>query len=234
MQPSRRYFRGNQVPFSLKHRRGFTLIEVLVSLVVLSLLAIGGSLATQGLVDQMKATEQRELKTVEVQRAIEQLDFDLNAVKRSGRQYSTRFTESSVVMVRGALTTPRSGSGAVVVAWFMRDHVLFRWQSEPIHDSDALFTYWGLAEALVLNQVTEPPIGQTNAMLRSVRIIFQAFRDGAWTNPLSSGGSGTKQGKVTSGVADSVKAVELVIQVDPAVKGRSLTYRYVWASRLDL
>ena len=216
-----------------KHPPGFTLIEVLVSLIVLSLLAIGGGVATQGLVNQMQTSEWRELTTVEVGRAIEQLDFDLNAMTSSGGEYTARFTESAAVMVRSTLAVPNSGSNAVVVAWFMRGDVLLRWQSAPIRDSDALFTYWRAAEALVSNQTTEPPTGQTNEILSFVRINFQVFRDGAWTNPLSSGGAGNKRSERPSIAADTIKALQLVIHIDPAMKGRSSAYRYVWTSRVD-
>jgi len=199
----------------MRRARGFTLVELLVSLFVLALLA---GLSWRGLDGMMRSRERTEARSDEVltlQAGLTQWTDDLDAI--------TEFAGTAPIEWNGrVLRLTRRGSlspadGARVVGWALREGRWRRWESPPVTTRGDLEAAWQQADQWALNpgdQLRRREVAVTPAT--QWQIFF--YRENAWTNPQSSAAqttsatTGNASTDTTSTVPDGVR---LVLELPP-------------------
>ena len=168
----------------MRRARGFTLVELLVSLFAMALLA---GLSWRGLDGMMRArqiTEARADEVLALQTGLAQWSADLDAIEEYPPTRALDWNGRVLRLTRRGSLSPTEG--VRVVAWTRRDGRWLRWQSPPMllrGDLDAAWEQAGLwaqnpSDAMRGAEVTITP-------LEDWQIFF--FRENSWTNPLSSG-----------------------------------------------
>jgi general secretion pathway protein J len=215
-------------PIKVLASHGFTLIEVLVAIVlvtILSLLAWRG-LDGMGRAAEQTATHEQSLQRIEI--ALAQWTADLDAVADTGLVQALDFDGQRLRLTRRSSVI---SAGVVVVAWTLRStergHMIERWSSPPLMDRTALQMAWNNADRW--SRTPLPEDEQRTAILMHVT-NWQLFyyRNGAASNALSAIGTTT-----TSGVASAANTVlpdgiQLVLDLPAgqAVSGK-LTHYWV-------
>jgi len=167
----------------MRRARGFTLVELLVSLFVLALMA---ALSWRGLDGMMRARQQVEARADEVlslQTGLAQWDADLNAIASFAPTPALEWNGRVLRLTRQSGLAP--ADGVRVVGWTRREGQWRRWESPPLQLRGDLETAWLQADqwsqnpgdALRSQEVVISPLADW-------RIFF--FRENAWTNPQSS------------------------------------------------
>ena len=177
----------------MRQQKGFTLIELLIAITLMAVLA---GLSWRGLDSLMRSrdiTQAQVDKSAVLQTVLAQWHADLNAV-----QPVPGITEAGVMwdgrtlrMTRRATAWRADGAdaGLWVVAWTLRGTQWLRWQSAPVQTRAALQQAWANAERWGQNPSAEDANFET-ALLPLEAWQLTYFRGNAWTNPLSSSGSG--------------------------------------------
>jgi general secretion pathway protein J len=159
-----------------KRRPGFTLIEVMVALVVMSLLAVMAWQGVDGMIRARDASQQRLEATLRLSTALAQWQQDLASIQETPSLPGLRFDGASLTLTR------RTPAGLQLVVWSLRSGRWLRWSSPSTTTSAGLQDSWLRSQQL---QGTEA--GQL-AMLDGVsewQVYF--FRGNAWSNAQSSG-----------------------------------------------
>lgn len=210
----------------MRASRGFTLVELLVSLFALAVLA---ALSWRGLDGMMRASEITERRADEVlalQTGLAQWNADLEAIVEFPPLGALDWNGRVLRLTRRSSLAPTEG--ARVVGWTRREGRWLRWQSAPVTTRGELEAAWQQADfwaqnpgdALRLQEVTIAP-------LEDWQIYF--FRNDSWTNPLSSADDpqppGTSRGREPSGGAKGSllpEGVRLILLLPPghAISGR--------------
>ncbi|MET0517688.1 MAG: prepilin-type N-terminal cleavage/methylation domain-containing protein [Burkholderiaceae bacterium] len=158
--------------------RGFTLIEVLVALLVMTLMAV---MAWRG-IDALLKTRDIAQASVEqgtrLQTVIAQWEQDLQMLQDSGVADALSFDGASLRLTR------RQAQGMQVVAWTVRDGRLYRWQSEPVQ------TLAALDDALQRSlQFSAGDTRRLSALEGVSGWQMYCYRENSWSNCQSSGDS---------------------------------------------
>lgn len=208
----------------MRHARGFTLVELLVSLFALALLA---SLSWQGLDGMMRARQQTEAHTDEVltlQTGLAQWAADLDAVSSFPPTAALEWNGRVLRLTRRSSLS--AAEGVRVVGWTRREGRWLRWESPPVLTRGELDVAWQEADLWSQKpsdamRAREVAIGP----LQDWQIFF--FRENAWSNPLSTAaGSGpvAPQGapQDAARAATLPDGVRLVLQLPPGrvISGR--------------
>jgi general secretion pathway protein J len=210
----------------MRGARGFTLVELLVSLFVLALLA---TLSWRGLDGMMRARERTEARADDVlalQTGLSQWNADLDAIVEFAPLSALDWNGRVLRLTRRSSLAP--AEGVRVVGWTRRDGRWLRWQSAPVVTRGDLEAAWQQADFWSQNpsdaaRRQEVAIGP----LEEWQIFF--FRNDSWTNPLSSDGAPPADpavpGRFASGGVPASKlpeGVRLVLQLPPgrAISGR--------------
>ena len=167
----------------MRRARGFTLVELLVSLFVLALMA---GLSWRGLDGMMRAREQTAARADEVlalQTGLAQWTADLDAIASFAPTPAIEWNGRVLRLTRLSSLAP--ADGIRVVGWTRREGQWRRWQSPPLTTRGELDMAWQQADqwaqnpgdALRAQEVAITP-------LTDWQIFF--FRENAWTNPQSS------------------------------------------------
>lgn len=156
--------------------QGFTLVELLVALLILSVVA---AMAWQGVDAMLRSrdiSEQRLEGQLRLQSTIAQWETDLEAVQDSGIVPALQFDGASLRLTR------RTDSGLQVVVWSLRGQAWTRWTSLPATRSLALQDAWMRSQQLLGNEAE-----QLRALtgVESWQVYF--WRGNAWTNAQSTG-----------------------------------------------
>lgn len=205
----------------MRRARGFTLVELLVSLFALALLA---SLSWQGLDGMIRARQQTEARTDEVlalQTGLAQWAADLDAVTPFPPTAAIEWNGRVLRLTRRSSLSP--AEGVRVVGWTRREGRWLRWESVPLFTRGELDAAW--LEADLWSQKPSDALRRQEVLigpLEDWQIFF--FRENAWTNPLSTAagsGAGTPQAAARGGSA-LPDGVRLVLQVPGgrAISGR--------------
>ena len=211
-----RYAHGRQ--------QGFTLVEVLVALIVLSLIALMSWRALDTLVRSEQHTQERVSETQRLQTALAQWRADLDAVVVGSDAVVGIEWDGRVLRITRRPQASTSG-GMHVVAWSMlaqSDGALAwaRWASAEITTHAQWRAAWDKALLVGRGEIESP---QSPAIRLIPASEWQLFyhRNDAWSNPLSSA-EGTDNAKEP----DAVR-----LKLWPALPGLSeaLTLDWVFA-----
>lgn len=155
---------------------GFTLIEVMVSLLILSVMATMAWKGLDGIVRSREIADGAVKRTLRLQSVMVQWQADLNAVLDTRSVRALQFDGATLRLTR------RAQGGVQVVVWALRSGRWVRWAGEPVTTVGDLQAQWDRSMQF---QGREPG---TLAALKGVQqwqVYF--FRGGAWTNAQSSG-----------------------------------------------
>ncbi|MDB5897847.1 MAG: gspJ, partial [Ramlibacter sp.] len=167
----------------MRRARGFTLVELLVSLFALAVMA---GLSWRGLDGMMRARQQVEARADDVltlQAGLGQWAADLDAIVEYAPAPALQWNGRVLRLTRRSSLS--ATDGARVVAWTRREGRWLRWESASFTSRGDLDLAWNQAdlwsqnpsEAVRAREVAITP-------LEDWQIYF--YRCNAWTNPLSS------------------------------------------------
>ncbi len=228
-------------PFKSK---GFTLIEVMVALVVMSIMAV---LTWQGIDGMAKASAQHRARSDDVaaiQTALLQWRTDLDqmidasqtppAALSAGSAGTAKAIEFDSRILR--ITRRFGGDEVRVVAWGTRrvdsgtqsTRRFMRWVSEPVRTRGQWQAAWDQAARWGQNPGDAEILRETAVLSVDEWQIFY-FRNDAWSNPLSADGTATPNNNSGSANPDGVR---LILQLSPSQQpGGKLTLDWVQPTR---
>lgn len=174
--------------------RGFTLVEVLVALLILSIMAAMAWQGVDGIVRARDASQRQLEQTLRLNTVLAQWQADLAAVQDTGSVPPLVFDGATLRLTRG---TP---DGVQVVAWSLKpestDNTWRRWAGAAVTSSAALQDSWFASQQLM---------GGEPGQLRAVEGVAQwqvyFFQGNAWSNAQSTGNVATPPAGAASGVA---------------------------------
>ena len=155
---------------------GFTLVEVLVALLVMSLLAVMAWQGVDGMLRARNASQQRLEATLRLNTLLAQWQQDLVSVQESPAVPGLRFDGATLALTR------RTPSGLQLVVWSLRNGKLLRWAGPTVNTSGELQQSW-----LRSQQLQGAEAGQVLVQdgVSEWQVYF--YRGNAWTNAQSSG-----------------------------------------------
>jgi general secretion pathway protein J len=165
-------------------QRGFTLIEVLVALMLVSIMAL---LAWRGLDGMSRAASQTSTYEQSAERlgtALAQWTADLDALTDTGVvAKALDFDGQSLRLTRRA---GNPEDGVQVVAWIIRAGQLERYASTALQSKNGLQAAWDNAQRWARTPLPEDAAYVVRLVPASSWQLFY-YRGDAWTNPQSSG-----------------------------------------------
>ncbi|MEX8519540.1 MAG: type II secretion system protein J [Leptothrix sp. (in: b-proteobacteria)] len=158
--------------------RGFTLIEVLVALFIMSMMA---AMAWQGvdMVVRSRDIAQGRMETLlRLQSTLAQWDTDLRESFDTHLVPGVQFDGANLRLTR------RQPGGAQVVVWSLRGGTLQRWAAEPVTSAEALQDAW-----LQSYQLQGQESGQLNALpgVTQWQVYTYSLQSQSWSNAQSTG-----------------------------------------------
>lgn len=208
--------------------RGFTLVELLVALLALSLLAVLSWRGLDGMTRAQALTETRADEVLTLQVGLAQWGADLDAVMQLPQFTALDWNGRVLRMTRRG--TAAVTDGVVVVGWTRRTvngvGTWLRWQSPPLTTRGQVEDAWLRADTWSQNPGDEERRREVAiAPLEEWQIFY--YRGDAWTNPLSSDastgglppGAAPPGGRSTGAIPDGVR---LVLSLPPgqAINGK--------------
>lgn len=166
--------------------KGFTLIEVLVALVVMSILAGLSWQAVDGMVRTRNAVEDQSKRVVVMGTALAQWEQDLQGLLTEGPLPAVHFDGARLRITR------RVPQGVQLVVWSLRQGVWQRWAAPPTTLESQLAQSWAQVPQM---QGREPGHITLAEGVTGWQLYF--FRGNAWSNAQSAADL------VASGVAAS-------------------------------
>ena len=164
---------------------GFTLVEVLVALVIMSTLALMAWQGVDGIVRTRDASQARLERTLRITTVLAQWELDLTSLHETdmvpaltfdgARLRLTRRTADGVQLVSWALMPSTNEAEAGTSQWV-------RWAGPSVTTSAALQESWLRSQLL---QDNDPALLKTLSGLTQWQLY--CFRGNAWTNSQSSG-----------------------------------------------
>ena len=201
----------------MRRARGFTLVELLVSLFAMALLA---GLSWRGLDGMMRArqvTEARADEVLALQTGLAQWTADLDAIVEYPPARALEWNGRVLRLTRRSSLSPTDG--ARVVGWARREGRWLRWESAPVLLRGGLDSAWQQADLWAQNPSDEMRAREVAITpMQDWQIFF--YRGNSWTNPLSSGAAGAAATESdTSTLPDGVRLI-LLLPPDRAIGGR--------------
>ncbi len=167
----------------MKHtvrRRGFTLVEVLVALVVMAIMSLMAWQGVDGIARTREANEGRLEQTMRLQTVISQWEQDLASLQVSTAVPALTCDGQSVRLTR------RTEGGLQVVAWSLRPDnngsVWERWAGPAVTTTTALQNSWLATQQF---QGNEPGQLRTLSGIEQWQVFF--YQGNAWANCQSTG-----------------------------------------------
>ena len=222
----------------MRHRataaRGFTLVELLVAIALLSLVAVLGFRGLDGMLRTRDTLSTRSTQLDALQVALSQWTTDLDLLQTLPGHPSLDWNGQVLRILRRSPQGPEAGMQ--VVAWSSRivegaPHWL-RWQSPPVTTRGDLVQTWEQAAQWAQSPLPALRLRETVIVpLAGWRLYY--FREDAWTNPLSSDArqappANAGQGANIAATTDIPQGVRLELQLpDTAVLPGTLTRDWV-------
>ena len=158
--------------------RGFTLVEVMVALFVMSLLAVMAWQGVDGMVRARDASQQRLESTLRLNTALAQWQQDLAMVQDTAAVPGLRFDGASLQLTR------RTPAGLQLVVWSLRGGRWLRWAGPSVTTLAEMQDSWIRSQQLQGSEAAQV------AVLEGVsewQVRYFLPRDNGWTNAQSSG-----------------------------------------------
>lgn len=188
------------LPRQMPHHRaqGFTLIELMVSIFIMSLLALMSWRGMDGMARAQESSRERADAVATMQTALSQWQSDLDHMLPAYNSTAVDYDGRVLRIVRFYGATELR-----VVAWGRRiidgQNRWLRWQSDPVSSRAELeatllqASQWGVrpTDAQVQREVSL-------ASIDDLQIFY--YRNDAWTNPLSNATSGAPPPPISPGV----------------------------------
>jgi general secretion pathway protein J len=219
-------------PTARPHERGFTLVELLVALAVMSMLAMLSWRSIDAMQRTQTLTQERADELLRLQAALGQWAADLDALVDT-KELSPLALDGRVLRLtrRDAAESAMRSDGIRVVAWTRLQSgsagaQWMRWQSGPIKRRDELADAWARAAAWI-ESPAEIDGRDTQVALAAID-QWQLFyhRGETWGNPQSS--VGNENAGITLGGDDAIpNGVRLVLTLS-AGRGLSGTLSSDW------
>jgi general secretion pathway protein J len=170
-----------------RRTRGFTLVELLVALFVMSLLALMSWRGIDGMARAQEVSRERADHVATMQTVLAQWQTDLDQMLQTGQTSAIDY-DGRVLRI-----TRRYGATELrVVGWAQREvdgkSRWLRWQSEALGSRTELTAAWAQAALWGQNPTeAERKREVVTADIDDWQIVY--FRAGSWTNPQSSAGT---------------------------------------------
>jgi general secretion pathway protein J len=163
-----------------RRHRGFTLIEVLVALVVMSIMALMAWQGVDGIVRARESNQVRLERTLRLETVIAQWEQDLAALQETPAVPALACDGQSVRLTR------RTEGGLQVVVWSLqpdeRNSTWQRWAGPAVTTTHALQDSW-----LSTQQFQGNEVGQLRAIAGLDQWHVYFFQGNAWANCQSTG-----------------------------------------------
>lgn len=169
---------------------GFTLVEVLVALVIMSVLAMMAWQGVDGITRARATSEAMVERTLRLDTVLAQWEQDLSSIEDSQVVPALAFDGAAVRLTR------RQDGGMQLVTWALRNGTLMRWTGPAVTDTEALQQSWLRSQQLL---GTENEQLRTIEGLREWQVYF--FRNSGWTNAQSTGDLRPATGTADPGAA---------------------------------
>lgn len=157
-------------------QRGFTLIEVLVALLILSVLAATAWKGIDAISTARQVADGSLKQTLRVQSVMTQLDADLSQVIDTQIVTGMQFDGANLRLTR------RTSAGVQVVVWTVRERRLLRWASPETSRVGELQAHWRAS-----NQLQGREVGTLVALNGVDQWQVYCFRNGSLSNCQSTG-----------------------------------------------
>lgn len=198
-------------------RQGFTLVEVLVALVVMSLIAGLAWQAVDGMVRTRTVVDAELDRGLRLGTALAQWEQDLQQVMTDAPVPGLHFDGSRLRIVR------RTPDGPIVVVWTVGQSQWRRWVSPPQRSDSALVGQWGAAGNLLGTEPGQLTVAEGTA---AWQVFF--YRGASWSNAQSSGdlvaaGVAAAQGASAAGLRERLPQGVRLILSDGGSPPRTLT-----------
>jgi general secretion pathway protein J len=200
-------------------RRGFTLVELLVALVAMSVLAGMAWQGVDGMLRARDATQAAIDRTLRLHTVLTQWSQDLDALHESPTVPALQFDGRTLRLTRTA------EGGVLVVAWAVRDGAWWRWAGAPTTAAEALQDQW-----LASQQLTGAEPGQLRLVDGAGDWQIYFYRGNGWSNAQSSGDLAERTGGAPStpppGTTRAIEqlptGVRIVVELDEGPLTRDL------------
>jgi general secretion pathway protein J len=185
----------------MRTSRGFTLIEVLVTVTILAIVAGLAWRGVDGIVRTKEIAETRLDHVLRLNTVLAQWEADLAALHDTRVVPPLSFDGGSTRLTR------RSEQGVQMVVWSLRGNQWHRWASPPVTRSAELQDTWMRSLQLLGG---EP--GDLAALPGVSRWQVYFWRNNAWTNPQSTGDQSAADPRTQA----LPQGVRLVLTLTPA------------------
>jgi general secretion pathway protein J len=187
-----------------KAHKGFTLVEVLVALSIMSIIAVMAWQGVDGMVRTRSVITTRLEKLLRINTVLAQWEQDLNALQDPKLQGLPNGLEPLTFNGASVTLTRRAPGGLQLVVWSLRSGAWQRWASPAVTTQTALLEHFAASQQFLGNEQ-----GQLTTLTDITEWQIYFFRDNAWSNAQSSAGlaAGTASANLVSGnVAAPVRA----------------------------
>jgi general secretion pathway protein J len=155
---------------------GFTLVEVLVTIVILAIIAAMAWRGVDAIVRSKDGAEQRLEAVLRLSTVVDQWEADLTNLHDAQVVPPIQFDGISLRLTR------RTELGVQMVVWSLRSGVWLRWAAPPVTRANELQDMWMRSQQLL---GSEP--GTVAALPGIAQWQLYFWRNNAWSNPQSSG-----------------------------------------------
>lgn len=191
---------------------GFTLIEVMVSLLILSVMALMAWQGVEGITKAREVADGNVKRTLRLQSVMTQWQADLGAVLDTQTVDPLLFDGATL-----RLTRRGAGGGLQVVVWALRSGRWVRWAGPPVTTVGQLQEQWTRSMSF---QGREPGSLEALPSIDQWQVYFN--RGGVWSNAQSSAGAAQRPGQTLAQAVSNTnraslpRGVRCVLSMGPA------------------